>query len=49
MCSKTLHGMEVSEIGRWFDGSAREPFLKTGVIIALFQAEGTAPCSREDL
>ena len=47
ICSRSLQGMQVSEIGLWFSGEVLSPFLKRGKIWAVFQSSGTVPRSRD--
>ena len=44
MCSRTLHEMDVKDIGLQLDGCSLSPLLNIGVTLAIFQSLGTSCC-----
>lgn len=49
MCSRTLHGMHVSEIGRQFSGDHLLSFWKIAVIYAIRQSWDRMPDDRDSV
>ncbi len=47
MCSKILNGVDVSETGRWLEGSSLSPDLKKGLTFAKSQSEGNEADERD--
>ena len=48
ICSNTLQHTLVKDMGLNLDGSVLLPFLYNGVMLAIFQSEGSLPWSNED-